>query len=138
MQRSLNKQHLKPVATPRVVKSGYVYLFLSTQPSGMQGRKIYKIGCSKNPLKRIETFNRHAAFPVLLVKAWETFDMYGMENRLQEEFKSRRMQGEWFSLTSKDLKRLRSFLARNPTRKRYSKEEHASKMPRLVKKKKPE
>lgn len=71
---------------------------------------LYKIGRSKNPTIREKTLQSENP-NVELVYQVEAFASY--EKELHSEFSHKRVRGEWFRLTKKDLK---SILSRNPPR----------------------
>lgn len=81
---------------------GYVYLL--RDPSSGQ----YKIGCSASPGRREYEVGLRLPEAPELVHEIETDDMYGMERYWHHRFRDRRRRGEWFSLSSADVRTFRS------------------------------
>lgn len=76
--------------------SGYVYLIQS--PTGH-----YKIGRTKNPFNRMRTFEVKLPFEIEYVCLLSTTNMYELETRLHRQFADKRVNGEWFTLSSEDV-----------------------------------
>jgi hypothetical protein len=72
-------------------KAGYVYLVFSG------GR--CKIGITKDPLKRIETFKVSSPFEVYVLCIRYFYDAIAVERLLHSFYKKFRKKGEWFELT---------------------------------------
>lgn len=83
-------------AMRRSPKHGFVYLIQSSTGS-------YKIGRTKNPDNRMRTFGVQLPFEVDYVCTIETADMYMLEADLHRKYASKRVNGEWFSLTHEDV-----------------------------------
>lgn len=82
----------RPKAKPQ---KGFVYL--------LKGRGSYKIGCSKDPLKRSEQLAIQLPFPVELVHHFFADDHKAVEAMLHEAYKHKRLNGEWFNLSDEDV-----------------------------------
>src|SRR5690242_18538642 len=81
--------------------SGYVYLLQS--PKG-----AYKIGKSVNPKSRFQTFKLSLPFEVEYVCVIQTNRMSDLERELHERFASKKINGEWFDLSTEDVQYIKS------------------------------
>ena len=77
--------------------NGYVYII-----EGANG--WFKIGRTKNPVNRINKLGVVLPFPIEINHLIKTDDMYRLEKRLHEIFSEVRGKGEWFRLSSEDVK----------------------------------
>lgn len=77
--------------------NGYCYIM-----SDDNYPNIYKIGKSKNPVKREETL-LHSAPSIKLYKVVETDNMHKLERNLHNLFSDKRVRGEWFKLSDIEL-----------------------------------
>lgn len=75
---------------------GYVYLIRSSTG-------FFKIGHTKNPENRMATFNVKLPFEVEFVCLISTEDMIVLEKTLHRQFANKRVNGEWFDLTTEDV-----------------------------------
>jgi hypothetical protein len=75
---------------------GYVYLIRSD--SGH-----YKIGRTKNPDNRIETFKLQLPIEVEYEHLVKSDDMVTLERDLHARFEAKRINGEWFDLEPEDV-----------------------------------
>ena len=75
---------------------GYVYLV-----KGENNR--YKIGCSKNPKKRIESLRLSSCENHIFIHSYCVDDMYTEEQRLHHKFTDYRCHSEWFDLPSEAI-----------------------------------
>jgi hypothetical protein len=82
-------------------KPGYVYVLRS--PTG-----AYKIGLSRNPQHRLETFTVKLPFEVEYDTLIKTDDMRGLEAELHARYAHKHINGEWFALDADDLAELRA------------------------------
>jgi hypothetical protein len=89
-------------ANTRPARKGYVYLFQYEQPSPVKSTSIYKIGRSANPRRRIEDFGG-LPFKLELVGMVASYDTIGLEEKLHRFFQSRRLNGEWFVLSKREV-----------------------------------
>ncbi len=78
---------------------GYVYLLQSSTG-------YWKIGRTHSPNNRLRTFNVKLPFEVEYKHLIQTDDMYALENQLHERFKDKRINGEWFTLDSEDVREI--------------------------------
>lgn len=76
---------------------GFVYLFRLD--------RFHKIGSSKNPAKRMKSFDNLPWKPVLVHTIASTRRGF-VERLLQHRFVEQRVRGEWFDLTETDVARL--------------------------------
>lgn len=95
-RRVIKAQEKTSPPTPLKQVPGFVYLVKS--PTG-----FYKIGRTKNPEKRIKSFEVKLPFEVELDALIPTVDMYRLEADLHQRFAEKRGQGEWFALTPDDV-----------------------------------
>ena len=80
--------------------SGYVYLIKS--------KYGYKIGKAVNVKKRSQLFNVKLPFPIEVIH-YAHFDNYTeAETRLHNMFSAKRLEGEWFDLTQKDVEYIKA------------------------------
>lgn len=93
------------VIAERIKTAGYVYLLQSPT-------NAYKIGRTKNPKNRLETFSVKLPFEVEYVCVVQTEDMYGLEKDLHIHFSDKRINGEWFNLLPDDVEYIKG-LANN-------------------------
>ncbi len=76
---------------------GYVYLIRHGT------RNEYKIGMTNNPIRREGELRLELPEKVQPIHCIETDDPAGIENYWHSRFASKRKEGEWFSLTAKDV-----------------------------------
>lgn len=81
--------------------SGYVYLILASTGH-------YKIGRTKSYKDRMKLFGVQLPFTFEFIHVIQTEDMYTLESKLHERFASKRVNGEWFSLTDEDVAYIKS------------------------------
>lgn len=81
----------------------YVYIIQDVDVTG-----LFKIGRTNNPEKRILNFGIHLPFTVGIVHIIPTDNMCQLESVLHRKFASKRVKGEWFSLSTDDLEAIRS------------------------------
>lgn len=82
--------------------AGYVYLLRS-----ISGH--YKIGHAADPANRLRTFNVKLPFEVEFECIIKTSDMRKLESDFHMKFQHRRVNGEWFSLSSADVEYIKAF-----------------------------
>jgi hypothetical protein len=85
----------------KITKDGFVYLIQSSTG-------FYKIGRTKNPDDRLRTFGIKLPFEVDYVCTIPTEDMIGLETQLHNQFRDRRINGEWFDLSKYDVEYIKS------------------------------
>lgn len=86
---------------PRQKRAGYVYLVKSSTG-------YYKIGLTSNPKDRKRTFSVKLPFEVEFECLIKTSDMVSLERELHGRFADRRVDGEWFDLSAKDVAYIKS------------------------------
>ena len=100
---SASRTSLYGIAQPRPLDSptgGYVYLVRS--PYGV------KIGKSVNVKKRARLFEVKLPFPIM-VEHYAWFDDYSLAERdLHRQYHAKRLEGEWFDLSSADVEMIKS------------------------------
>jgi hypothetical protein len=72
--------------------AGYIYLLHAV------GTNRYKIGLTKNVVRRIAALAKQSPFPVEVIHHYQTNDMKREESLLHDAFKEYRVHGEWFEL----------------------------------------
>lgn len=82
-------------------KQGYVYLVRAVTP-----HNHYKIGLSKEPIKRLESLGVKLPFPIDVLHIITAFDRFLAEKALHDYFASQRVNGEWFSLSDNDVQKI--------------------------------
>jgi hypothetical protein len=80
---------------------GYLYLL-----EGKPGE--YKIGFSASPQRRIAVLGVQLPFTIEVIHLIEVDNMLSAERMLHEQFAMRRINGEWFALTTEDVTTIRS------------------------------
>lgn len=96
LQRRQNIPEPQKEPKKQSARTGYVYLIQS--PTG-----TYKIGRTVDPDNRMKTFTVKLPFEVEYVCTIQTEDMHALEKQLHGHFASKRVSGEWFSLTPDDV-----------------------------------
>ena len=76
---------------------GYVYIY------GNIENQTYKIGHSKNPEIRVKSFEIQLPFVASLIHTFPSTNGIESEHVLHDKFSKQRMNGEWFSLSRKDI-----------------------------------
>jgi len=77
--------------------SGFVYIV------GSSSDGLYKIGCSKNHQKRIESISPKLPFELDVIKTLYCADKYEGERLLHSRFNEYRTRGEWFRLPDSEI-----------------------------------
>ncbi len=80
---------------------GYVYLLQSPTSA-------YKIGRTKSPKSRSKTFGVQLPFEVEFIALIKTNDMLRLEAELHQQYAEKRVNGEWFNLSSEDVEYIKS------------------------------
>ncbi len=91
----------KPQPKTRIKKTGYVYLLKSDTGH-------YKIGRTIDPSSRSKTFGIQLPFDVTFICTIKTDNMYGLESELHQKFSKKRINGEWFNLSTEDIDYMKS------------------------------
>ena len=78
---------------------GYIYLVQAVSPYNH-----YKIGLSKEPVKRIESMGVKLPFPIEVIHLIQASDRYVAEKSLHNRYAHKRVNGEWFELSEQDVK----------------------------------
>lgn len=112
-----NKSHYNQTSTLVLPKSlsciddlfHYEYVYVIYSPI----TQLYKIGISKDVKKRLTDIQNIGGLPVIPILCCELeigsdASNYGMEKFLHNEYKNKRVIGEWFSLTKRDLVYIRT------------------------------
>lgn len=76
---------------------GFVYLIHNAT------QDTYKIGKSKDPVKRLSQLRTSSPDEIAIVCTIETSDMDRLEGELHQEFADKHIRGEWFRLTQPDV-----------------------------------
>lgn len=84
------------LASAPVAQDGYVYL--------KQFRREFKIGWSRDPLRRQQEIGRQLPDDLVIVHVILTDDPTGIEAYWHKRFAAKRAKGEWFALTQEDVR----------------------------------
>lgn len=76
----------------------------------IQCEEYYKIGQSYDAWKRMKNLETMNPYPITLIFHLEVNDANKTETKLHHLFASKRIKGEWFKLTTKELKRAISII----------------------------
>lgn len=90
--------HPQPRSRQRVDISGRGYIYLV---EGQPGR--FKIGLSADPKTRIANLGVKLPFEIEVIHLISTDDMRRAERELHDQFRDRRLAGEWFDLTPEQV-----------------------------------
>jgi hypothetical protein len=82
-------------------RAGVVYL--------MQSGDHYKIGCTTNLKQRRRDLYQSMPLGVTVLHSMTTDDIRALESYWHERFADRRLNGEWFALTAKDVAAFRCY-----------------------------
>lgn len=88
-------------------RAGYVYLIQS--PTG-----AYKIGRTIDINRRIKTFHVKLPFEIEPICIIKTENMFVLEAQLHIKFALKRLDGEWFKLTTEDVEYIKSLSKEQP------------------------
>ena len=77
----------------------YVYLISGTH----NGITRYKIGKANNVDDRVKMFNIKVPFDIDLIRTFKVKDALSFESKLHKEYHHKRLSGEWFDLSEKDI-----------------------------------
>jgi len=91
-------QNEESAGDPNVAIDGYVYLIQHGN------RREYKIGKTFNPIRREGEIRLAMPETVTPIHTIRTDDPSGIEAYWHNRFKSKRLEGEWFSLTAEDVR----------------------------------
>lgn len=80
-------------------KFSHVYVIEGTH----NGNTSYKIGKADRLSERLKTFNVKIPFDIDLICSFYVQDSRGFESYLHSKFSDKRIAGEWFDLTYKDI-----------------------------------
>jgi hypothetical protein len=86
---------------PRIkrIRSTKGYVYLLREINGLH----FKIGCTRNPDSRRETFGIQLPYRVEYEHLIQVDDMYALEMNLHSRFADKRVNGEWFNLEPSDV-----------------------------------
>jgi hypothetical protein len=87
----------EPIIEADPVEEGFIY-FIEEQNSN-----TVKIGKTNNLLDRMRTFNVKLPFVWDLIGYYKTDHMSKLESGLHKHFSAKRVNGEWYELTLRDL-----------------------------------
>ena len=92
-EKSENETKMKKKNTT----AGVVYLLK------IKDKKQYKIGVTTNLNKRLDQISPKMPFEIKVEHQIEHGDIYGLEEKLHDKFKDKRIKGEWFKLDDDDV-----------------------------------
>lgn len=91
----------------QINKSGWIYII-------GDNNGLFKIGMTKRkPDERINEFSPKLPFETQLIYSEKTNDACLLEEKLHEKFSEKRVRGEWFKLTERELEDAISFVTQN-------------------------
>lgn len=93
-RRYAETESKKPKPAP-----GYIYLIRAVAPDNH-----YKIGLSREPVKRIESMGVLLPFPIEPIHQFPTNHMTKAERQLHGQYADKRLNGEWFALSEQDVR----------------------------------
>lgn len=102
-QEVIDRLHLTNAQTPKKRESEKGYIYLIRASTGH-----YKIGRTKDITARFSFFVVKLPFEIELIHHFETPDMRTAEAALHEQYKAKRVNGEWFNLTDEDVAQIRA------------------------------
>jgi Meiotically up-regulated gene 113 len=83
---------------------GYVYLLNAVETD------IYKIGFSKNVIKRVNSLKSSSPIDISIYKIYKCYKAYYVEQELHKLFIDKRVNNEWFRLDAQDLNKADGFI----------------------------
>lgn len=104
LQQINQKQNKKKSSKSKKKKKhkGVVYLLK------IKGKEQYKIGVSTKFKKRYDKLSTLMPFKLETVNLIKSDDIYSLEEGLHNKFEDKRINGEWFELSSEDIKYIKS------------------------------
>lgn len=90
-------------------QEGFIYVFFIESAD----KRFYKIGVAKSPMQRKAQHQTSTPFDLMVACCYFTPNARAEEAELHEQFREKRIRGEWFALNGEDLNTiaLRSRLA---------------------------
>ena len=102
-QKKEKRQKLKE----RKRKVGYIYI--------LESGELFKIGRTLNSERRFETYKTQNPFGIKVIILRQVNDYVGVETELLKQYKSKRINGEWFKLDKEDIKKIEEFIKTKET-----------------------
>jgi hypothetical protein len=87
------KKAMAQIKNPKL--KGFIYV--------VKSKNLYKIGRAKHPKSRIKTYRTENPFGITVIFQKEVDDYVGIEEKLLDTFKEKRIKGEWFNLTPENI-----------------------------------
>jgi len=81
---------------PKKPEPGHIYLLAG-------GDSLFKIGITRHPKTRMDTLSKSCPWPVTVELLEMVPDPCGLELFLKEHFASKKSNGEWYQLDTKDV-----------------------------------
>lgn len=82
---------------PPAYSPGYVYLI------EVVGHKVYKIGCSTNPERRLLKLQTKKSYSLAIVATIYSTDYIQFESDCHRKFEHCRISHEWYAMTAADI-----------------------------------
>ena len=101
MERKLNK-NISSKNKKTNKHKGVVYLLK------IKDKQQYKIGVSTQFKKRYDKLSTLMPFKLITINKIKSDNIYRLEQKLHNKFEDKRVKGEWFELSSKDVKYIKS------------------------------
>lgn len=74
---------------------------------------LYKVGISKSPKKRARDISNTSGFNTHVVRVWDVYQAFQLEQSIHVKFTDKRKKGEWFDFSEDDLGEVFSFVKEN-------------------------
>jgi hypothetical protein len=98
IEKFKNGYIVKGLFEKSTLKENVEYVYVIADPFGN-----YKIGLTYNIQKRLDEFRTAMPYEPKIIKIIQCSNMKKTEKYLHEKFKHKRIKGEWFNLSEKDI-----------------------------------
>lgn len=96
----VDQDFLNEFSSNNVIKdiSGFIYLV------HIKGSNFYKIGYTKNVIKRLATLQTANALELVIVERFFSLNARYLEKEIHKYYESQRVRGEWFQFSEEQVK----------------------------------
>lgn len=101
--RQLADEAVKRASLIPKYEPGYIYVIQDVDVTG-----YCKIGRSVDPASRLRHFGVKLPFSCEMIHMFKVNNMFNAETSLHKKYKGKRVRGEWFNLTSRDIRYIKS------------------------------